>query len=382
MSDITFKLTVATNVGKVRTNNEDNFIVSSNLDDDNWYIPRNTNTVLDLEGNGCVLVVADGMGGMNAGEVASEIAVDTIREVFSKAKLSKIRKSVRNIENFLRKAIVIADSNIKSRVKDDCATKGMGTTIVVAWVVDDSVCVSWCGDSRAYCYNPASGLKRLTKDHSYVQQLVDEGKLDPELAFDHPNSNIITRSLGDSPASASPDFVKQKLMKGDIILLCSDGLCGICRDEQILSVIENSDSNDIEDIKSNLISAALDEGGYDNVTVALFQCVTAAEDELHKTINTFERRSGKCVAIEKKEKSVSEENEKKEEPDTGLSSEEPVDNDGESSKDEDTKDCRNVEETMANLPKSNWRISTRFIALLIIIAVILILLYLHYKSII
>lgn len=289
MSDLTFKLTVATNVGKVRTNNEDNFIVCPVLSDDNWFIPRNTNNVLDLDENGCLLVVADGMGGMNAGEVASEIAVESIKEIFRSASLTRIKKKARTIEKFLEKVIVTADKNIKNHVESNPQTSGMGTTVVLAWVVDGYAHIAWCGDSRAYCYNPERGLWRLTRDHSYVQQLVDSGKLDPDLAFDHPNSNIITRSLGDSSVKAKPDVTAYKLMAGDTLILCSDGLCGLCRDDEISSVIDICNLSDIEDIKTSLISAALDAGGYDNVTVALFQCISIKEEKMNSTVANFER---------------------------------------------------------------------------------------------
>lgn len=271
-------------MGLVRTNNEDNFVICPDLSQNNWFVPRGAG-VMDLNDSGCLLVVADGMGGMNAGEVASAIAVETVQQMFGDARLSKVAEREGDIEKFMRKVIVSADSNIKSRVKTDPSTSGMGTTIVMAWAVRGNVYVSWCGDSRAYCYNPQSGLVRLSKDHSYVQQLVDEGKLDPELAFDHPNSNIIMKSLGDSPVKADPDFVKRKLCTSDVILLCSDGLCGLCRDLQIQEVIEASDIDNLDQVKSNLIAAALGEGGHDNVTVALMHCIEVKEDELAKTSN-------------------------------------------------------------------------------------------------
>lgn len=292
MSDLTFKLTVATNVGKVRTNNEDNFIVCPDLNDSNWLIPRNTNNVLDLKDSGCLLVVADGMGGMNAGEVASEIAIESVKEMFLTSNISRIRGKARTIEKFIEKVIVTADKKIKCHVETNPQTSGMGTTIVLAWVVDGYAYIGWCGDSRAYCYNPERGLWRLSKDHSYVQQLVDSGKLDSDLAFDHPNSNIITRSLGDSSAKAKPDIVSYKLSEGDMLVLCSDGLCGLCRDEEIASVIDICNYSDIEDIKTSLISAALDAGGYDNVTVALFQCISTKKEILNSTVSNFERLSG------------------------------------------------------------------------------------------
>ncbi|MBE6232315.1 MAG: serine/threonine-protein phosphatase [Bacteroidales bacterium] len=286
MSDITFKMTVATNVGLVRTNNEDNFIVNPDLSkQDNWFVPSSPNEPMDMGEYGCVMVVADGMGGMNAGEVASELAVNGIKDSFSNiTDFSKIIDSSNHIEAFLKKSIVDADEQIKKKVKEDASTSGMGTTIVVAWIIGNVVHVAWCGDSRAYLFNRQAGaLSRLSKDHSYVQSLVDSGQLDPELAFDHPNSNIITRSLGDSATKAQPDYVCKRLSAGDYILLCTDGLCGLVRDEEILNVLmQQYDS--IEDYRIALFNAAFDAGAYDNVTIALLECGAMHEKELTSTL--------------------------------------------------------------------------------------------------
>lgn len=275
-----FRLTAGTNVGCVRTNNEDNFIVNDNLDNKDWFLPSDVSKAIPLGKSGAILVVADGMGGMNAGEVASAIAIDTVKSIFSLDDFTKVTASERKIEAFLKDAIVEADNKIKAKVKEDESTSGMGTTIVIAWVLDNMVHIAWCGDSRAYVFNTASGLVRLSKDHSYVQELVDAGKLDPELAFDHPNSNIITRSLGDSPVKARPDYVSRILSSGDVVLLCSDGLCGLCRDEEIVQVM--AAAKDIYSCKNNLINEALRAGGYDNVTVALLEVESVEENEDEK----------------------------------------------------------------------------------------------------
>lgn len=241
MSEITFRLTAGTNVGCVRSNNEDNFTVNADLSQNNWFIPSDGAKYLPLEAAGALLVVADGMGGMNAGEVASEIAIKTIEKEFSIEDFTSIVDEESKIESFMKSAIEKADSNIKQKVEEDPSTSGMGTTVVMAWILKDKVHIAWCGDSRAYRFNKKSGLSQLSKDHSYVQQLVDEGKLDPELAFDHPHSNIITRSLGDCSSKAKPDYRAFNLSDEDMIILCSDGLCGICRDEEILEVLDKQD---------------------------------------------------------------------------------------------------------------------------------------------
>ncbi|MBR4299492.1 MAG: serine/threonine-protein phosphatase [Bacteroidales bacterium] len=300
MSDITFKMTVATNVGLVRSNNEDNFIVNPDLTQPGrWIVPANADEVLSLGENGCVMVVADGMGGMNAGEVASEIAVTHVQNAFSKVSdFSKIADCSNHVEAFLKKIIVEADAAIKKRVKEDPSTAGMGTTIVMAWIIGEVVHVAWCGDSRAYLFNRQSGLSRLSNDHSYVQELVDSGKLDPELAFDHPNSNIITRSLGDSPVKAQPDYVCRRLSAGDYVILCTDGLCGLVRDEQILNIMMQERGR-LADYKEALFNASFEEGAYDNVTIALFECMSVKEQNLASTVSPTE--SGRKKKNEKRE---------------------------------------------------------------------------------
>ena len=286
MPDISFKMTAATNVGLIRTNNEDNFIVNPDLTSPDWLIPKDPDTAIQLGKYGCLMIVADGMGGLNAGEVASELAVNGIRKSFNDVTdFDKIIDSEGHIEAFMKKAIVSADSDIKQTVKDNPATAGMGTTIVMAWLIGNVVHVAWCGDSRAYLFNKNSGLSRLSRDHSYVQELVDSGKLDPELAFDHPNSNIITRSLGDFPTAAKPDYISKGVSTGDYILLCTDGLCGLIRDEEILGVMMPERENIVE-YRNELISAALNAGGHDNVTVALLECCNVPERELSRTLTS------------------------------------------------------------------------------------------------
>lgn len=270
---VKFRITAGTNVGCVRTNNEDNFIVNEDLSQSDWFLPQDTSQVISLGGDGCVMVVADGMGGLNAGEVASSIAVETVKQCFLDADLSKVAKSPKSIEKFMRDIVAKADVSIKKHVKECPGTRGMGTTLIFAWIKDDIMHLVWCGDSRAYIYNEAKGLIRFSKDHSYVQQLVDDGKLDEDLAFDHPESNIITRCLGDFQDRAKPDYKSSHLHTGDFILLCSDGLCGLCRDEEILHIMQHAHT-DIEQCKRALIHGALEAGGYDNVTVALMEIVS------------------------------------------------------------------------------------------------------------
>lgn len=276
MSEIKYRLAAATNVGLIRKNNEDNFVVCPDLASSDWRIPQ-VSDYADLGVFGSLLVVADGMGGANAGEVASAIAVETVQQSFIPEHLRDVVTDDKAIQEFMKEVVKAADVKIFNRSRNDSNTRGMGTTIVMAWILNDKVYLCWCGDSRCYLLNRQKGLIRLSKDHSYVQELIDKGELEPEFAMDHPLSNVITRCLGDMQSRAVPETRISQLHDGDTILLCSDGLSGMCNDMQILDLlIEFRD--DPEVCKNELISAALNEGGHDNVTVALCNIQMTQQD--------------------------------------------------------------------------------------------------------
>lgn len=271
MNNIKFRIAAKTDVGLVRTNNEDNFQASSDLSDGQmrWV----NNEICTLGDKGALIVVADGMGGMNAGEVASELAIETIREYFSPEKItSEILKSRYTIEKYMNDAIVAADMRIKEEAKSRPGTKGMGTTIVIGWILDDKLYVSWCGDSRAYVYNPKAGLHQISKDHSYVQNLVDKGSITRDEAFDFPDSNIITRCLSDGAAKAKPESLLKpyEICDNDIVMLCTDGLSGMIRDNEIESIIRHNE-RDMDFLVDELIKAACNAEGSDNITICLCQ---------------------------------------------------------------------------------------------------------------
>ncbi len=292
-----FKLGAQTNVGCVRTNNEDNFVVSADLNAGEWLLPRDCHTVFTLGNKGAMLVVADGMGGLDAGEIASRMAVDTMKEFFSADKITdEIVKDASTIRKYMYEAVVAADNAIKRKSREEKGGKSMGTTLVAAWLFDGYANIIWCGDSRGYLFNPVSGLAQVTKDHSYVQELVDSGRLLPEYAFDHPDSNIITRSLGNPQKAANPDFVRLPLQEGEVILLCTDGLNSMLRDEEIEAVMQET-SNEIDTCTKALIQGALDLGGHDNVTVVLCQIVPEENkpsvQDMQQTVSTFTEKERK-----------------------------------------------------------------------------------------
>lgn len=256
-----------------RPNNEDNYQLDDNLSDNSWGFTADAE--VSLGEKGALLVVCDGMGGMNAGEVASDIAVKTIKEWFTTEKLTDA--AVAAPCKYISSAIVAADAAIKAHSKTNPDTEGMGSTIVLAWLLGQKVYVGWCGDSRCYRFNPALGLERLSHDHSYVQELVDAGKLTEELAFDHPNNNIITRSLGDPRGAAQPDCKEFNLYNQDIILLCSDGLCGTLRDNEIAELIKQHQTS-MQECRDALWDADEAAGWTDNTTIALAQIISGGKD--------------------------------------------------------------------------------------------------------
>lgn len=251
-----------------RPNNEDNYHIIGDINKGDAFTG---DVVLNLSDKGSLLVVCDGMGGMNAGEVASAIAVNTIKQWFETSRISEevLATDATRCE-YVKKAIQEADANIKNEGARDESKRGMGSTVVMAWLLDNKVYIGWCGDSRAYKYNPETGLMQMSHDHSYVQELVDAGKLDPELAFDHPNGNIITRSLGDPRGAAQPDVKVFNLVENDIIMLCSDGLCGVLRNNKIEDVVRNN-TNSMNGCRDALWEAARNAGWHDNVTIVLAQ---------------------------------------------------------------------------------------------------------------
>lgn len=250
-----------------RSENEDNFQVAEDLSVSN--VTFTTDKVLPIGNKGTLLLVCDGMGGMNAGEVAAAIGVETIKSMFSSNMLTDdVMCDDNSVAAYIRKAIAAADSKIKQEASADSAKQGMGCTVVLAWVLRNKVYVGWCGDSRAYRYNPACGLEQLSHDHSYVQDLVDAGRLSPDLAFDYPNKNIITRSLGDPRGAARPDVRVYELNDGDVILLCSDGLSDALRDSQIEASLQRGGAS-VSACRDALWEDSYRAGWHDNVTIVL-----------------------------------------------------------------------------------------------------------------
>ena len=260
------KISIAakTDIGKERDQNEDAFVICPDLSHPNW---EKNEDCLELGPYGTLLAVADGMGGANAGEVASRLAVESIQKAFNSFDLASIITSEESIKTILQDSITAADRCINEHMITYPDTIGMGTTLVVCWILKDIAYIAWCGDSRCYVFNPSSGLKALTKDHSYVQELVDKGELTEEEALTHPDSNLITRGLGDFDTPTA-DIIIHPIHPNDMFLLCSDGLCGYCTNRTIENLIKTY-YHDVNECCDKLMKLALDAGGYDNICIAL-----------------------------------------------------------------------------------------------------------------
>jgi PPM family protein phosphatase len=228
------RVAAVTDPGRTRRHNEDSYVIEPPL-----------------------FAIADGMGGAQAGEVASRLATAALKE------------SDANGGGEQRIADLIQEANrrVYDRSSRDPNTSGMGTTITVALVEDDRVAFGHVGDSRAYRVRGGE-LEQLTDDHSLVGELVRSGRLSPEEAESHPQRSVITRALGTEP-DVDVDTFTVDAEPGDIYLLCSDGLTDMTSTRDILAAVESS--NDLDDAAHALVRAANDGGGEDNITVVLFQ---------------------------------------------------------------------------------------------------------------
>ena len=200
-----------------------------------------------------VWLVADGMGGHAAGEVASRVARDTLLAGMAAG-------------HDLRDSTLAAHAAVVREASGNEAQKGMGTTSVALQIRDASCEMVWVGDSRGYLFR-AGELKQLTRDHSFMQLLIDRQHLTPEQARTHPKRNVVTQVLG--YGDPVPDSVQCPLLRGDVLLLCSDGLYDELTDEEIGQILRSE--KDLQRCSDRLVSTACDKGGRDNVSTILVQ---------------------------------------------------------------------------------------------------------------
>lgn len=236
------KVSSATSVGKIRPLNEDAYYVSA---------PKDSDVIL--------AVVADGMGGHNAGEVASKKAVGILRQIDP-------TQCDDNVKGLLMQAVDDANREIYELSIRDDNMSGMGTTITACVVKDGYVTAVQVGDSRLYLIR-RNKITQITKDHSLVEMLVENGTITKEEARVHPQKNIITRAVG-TDKTVEADLYEFCAKKGDVILLCSDGLVNMVEDDEILSIIHEEKFDNVAD---KLVERAENAGGTDNITVILIK---------------------------------------------------------------------------------------------------------------
>lgn len=231
-----------TDIGLVRETNQDAFSFGS-FDDGN-----------------CWAVVCDGMGGVSGGQVASEICVEKVSEAIKRSYRKGITLS--SAKNLLTTAINAANSAVFKEAQENIELKGMGTTVVAVLVLGSIAVVAHVGDSRAYLINDE--INQITKDHSFVQLLIDTGKITEEEAKVHPDRNVITRAVGiEHVVDVEIDIID--INYNDKLLICTDGLNGYVPDADILKIIKEYGDSSTE----KLVKTANDAGGRDNVTVVM-----------------------------------------------------------------------------------------------------------------
>ncbi len=207
-----------------------------------------------------LFIICDGMGGHNAGEVASKMAKDTILAV-----MRNNPDGESHIESLVS-AIKEANRNIFERSSSERTMSGMGTTVTTAVSYDGKLDIAHVGDSSLFIIRD-SEIRKITKDHSYVQELVDAGKIKQNDAKHHPNKNIITRAVGTN-AEVAVDTFRLETKKDDIFILCTDGLTDYLSDEEILNEVTSHENK--RDSILTLADIAKDRGGKDNITLVIF----------------------------------------------------------------------------------------------------------------
>ncbi|HET7573135.1 MAG TPA: Stp1/IreP family PP2C-type Ser/Thr phosphatase [Gaiellaceae bacterium] len=235
---------VASDTGRKRRRNEDNYVVAPPL-----------------------FAVADGMGGAQAGEVASKLAAATLED----GEGAELHGDAR-----VRSLIVEANRRVYDRASSDPAASGMGTTMTVALVEGMTVTIGHVGDSRAYLLREGR-MEQLTDDHSLVNELLKSGKLSPDEAQAHPQRSVITRAVGTDP-DVEADVFPIEACDGDVFLLCSDGLTDMVEDEDILGVLDRH-RDDLDRAVRQLVAAANRGGGEDNITAVAFRVAPGAPGE-------------------------------------------------------------------------------------------------------
>ena len=211
-----------------------------------------------------IFILADGMGGYNGGEIASKIAVESARK-YIEEKADDLQNNEKKIIDVLKSATTYANNTVYEISKENKNLEEMGTTLEICLIYNNKVYISHIGDSRVYSII-GEKIERLTTDHSYVEKLVKDGTITPEEAENHPKKHVLIKALGCVP-EIEPDIIERKFEKNEILVICSDGLTNMLKDDKIRDVVINN----IEDPEKELIKEANLAGGYDNITAIIIR---------------------------------------------------------------------------------------------------------------
>lgn len=248
------RILAKSDIGKVREMNQDSFYVS------------------DLEKDELKLyILADGMGGYKGGEIASSLAVSTAKNYIIN-NFKKVKKDRESILILLKEAVEYANKIINEKSSKEPELHDMGTTLDICLVYNNKVFISHIGDSRVYRIRKDI-IRKLTADHSYVEKLLKEGTITKEEAYNHPKKNMLMKALG-CGMLVEPDVICKGFSKDDILLMCSDGLTNMLRDNEIYNLLLNNPDKPVE----ALIKNANDLGGYDNITVIIIDNIEIGEE--------------------------------------------------------------------------------------------------------
>jgi serine/threonine protein phosphatase PrpC len=265
------ELNANTHVGRVRSGNEDNYLVLDLSTQRAWTgtdgdAPPAEMLRFEVGERGVVLVVSDGMGGALAGDVASRMAVETVRDMLADTDEGDDGDADSPLVESLKNATDYANFAIHKRSQDDPHCSGMGATLTAAAITKEGLSLLQVGDSRGYVIRGGQ-IKLATKDQSLVQQLVDVGQISEQEAETHMFRNVILQALGAQP-ELQPVTGRVRVYRDDLLLLCSDGLSGKLRAEDMLRIVEESDG-DLARACEALVEEANERGGEDNITVVL-----------------------------------------------------------------------------------------------------------------
>ena len=256
-----------TDVGRTREHNEDAFLIADMTTGHSSLDERLERHVVGDRGT--LFMVADGMGGAAAGEIASAMAVETVVEELRKRWVANEKHDPESFAAALNVATDVAHARIHRMATEQPEYRGMGTTATIAGILGDTLYLAQVGDSRAYIVRDGVA-RQITKDQSLMQRLIDAGEITEEEAEQSERRNIILQALGPEP-SIRTDITHQQLRRGDVLVLCSDGLSGLVRAQEIARVVTNAP--DLRTACKRLIDRANDNGGPDNIT-----CVVARFD--------------------------------------------------------------------------------------------------------